>query len=115
MEFSSRLTALVLARESLASTHLGHETALPHARLPDEVPFCFGFGRSKQGFTWGSGAAPTRLVFLTLVPASAATHYLNFVRSVALALRDGEKRKNLLDIEDKAGAEAWLRQHLGLA
>lgn len=114
-EFASRLTAMVLARESLASTHLGHETALPHARLPDTAPFCFSFGLSRAGFGWGASAAPTRLVFLSIVPSSQATDYLNFVRMLAMALRVPEKRKKLLESKDKAGAEAWLRQHLALA
>lgn len=114
-ETASRLTAMAVARESLASTFLGHGIALPHARLPDPVPFCFAMGRSENGVPWGASAEKVHLIFLSVVPTSAATAYLGFVRKLAIALRDEKNREFLRGAADRVSTEQWLRGCLGPA
>jgi mannitol/fructose-specific phosphotransferase system IIA component (Ntr-type) len=109
-----KLTATAVARESLASTYMGHDTALPHARLPDTAPFCIAFGRSIKGIQWGEEGAVVHLVFLSVVPAFCATAYLGTVKALAQALRDDAKRKELFAVVDDKAAEHWLRSNLFL-
>ncbi len=107
-----RLTAVAVARESLANTYLGYDTALPHARLPDTSPFCIALGRSVKGIPWGSNGENAHMVFLCVVPAYCATAYLDVVKNLAHALRDDQKRAALFAVADEKAAETWLRSNL---
>lgn len=112
---AAKLTAVAVARESLASTFLGNGIALPHARLPDPAPFCLAMGRSSSGIPWGNNGEKVNLVFLSVVPSSAATAYLGLVRKLAITLKDAQHRETLLSMRDLAVAQSWLRERLGLA
>ena len=110
-----QLTAAAVARETLASTYLGHEIALPHARLSDPAPFCVVLGRAPQGIKWGPAGDSVRLVFMTLVPASCATDYLSFIRTLAHTIRDEAKLRALFEAKDLDAAKAWIRKHLAIS
>ncbi|MFA5263395.1 MAG: PTS sugar transporter subunit IIA [Opitutaceae bacterium] len=111
-EDAQRLTAVAVARELLASTYLGHDTALPHARLADTAPFCIAFGRSPEGISWGESGAKVNFVFLSIVPAFCATAYLEVVKNLAKALRDDRQRAVLSAAADEKTVEQWLRSNL---
>jgi mannitol/fructose-specific phosphotransferase system IIA component (Ntr-type) len=113
-ENAMKLTAVALARESLASTYLECEIALPHARMADSAPFCVSVGRSRKGIPWGAEGHLAHLVFLSVVPASFATSYLGFIRSVALLMKDKTKREALLSQPDDKAMKQWLRANLAL-
>jgi mannitol/fructose-specific phosphotransferase system IIA component (Ntr-type) len=113
-DVAARLNALVLARESLASTYLDHQIALPHARFPDPAPFCIGVALAQTPIAWGPTAQATRLVILSIVPNSCATDYLGFIRNLAYALRDLSKRTQLLNSPDRDSIKTWFNRHLSL-
>jgi len=109
---AARLPALILARETLASTYLGYDSSLPHARMPDPVPFVFAVGYNPGGIPWGGGDQRARLICLTVVPSSRATDYLGFVRRLAQLLRNEERRNLLFACQDALAFEQVLRQGL---
>ncbi len=102
------------ARESQASTYLGHETALPHARLKGETPWLISFGRFSPGVAWGPNGETARFVFLTLIPREATAAYLGFVRDLGRAMRNDTVRRELAAAGDEGAVRCWLRNYLRL-
>jgi len=107
-----RISAAAIARESLACTHLGHDTALPHARLPNFDRFLFGIGLSAKGIPWGSENKIAHIILLSAVPQSANTAYLGFVRKLILAIKDEPRRQALLKAGEPEAIHHWVQQHL---
>ena len=81
----------VLRREELGSTGTGDGIAIPHARMA-EVNKPFGvLARLRKGIDYASiDGKPVDLVFLLLLPQSAAGEQLNALASVARKLRNAE-------------------------
>lgn len=109
-----RISAAAIARESLACTYIGKQTAIPHARLPNMDSFLVGLGFTAAPLLWGPDQAPVRLVMLSVVPAAANMAYLGFMRSLMQALKDDAHAQALIHCDDETKARAWLAQHLHL-
>lgn len=107
-----RISAAAIARESLACTHLGHDTALPHARLPNFDRFIFGIGLSAKGVSWGSEGKSAHIILLSAVPQSANMAYLGFVRKLILAIKDETRRETLRKAGEPEAVRRWVQQHL---
>lgn len=104
----------VWRREQQASTFIGCETALPHARIPAGEPWQLAFGCFTQAVPWGEDGQPVRLVFLSLVPGNVPVAYLGFVKKLNLALRNEVGRKQLLAARTHDAVRQWMAMHLDL-
>jgi PTS system nitrogen regulatory IIA component len=91
----SRITADILKRENLGSTGMGGGVAIPHTRLADlKKPFgTLATLRSPIDFD-AIDRQPVDIVFLLLLPTSAAGEQLNALALVARKLRDADVVRN---------------------
>lgn len=110
-----RISATAIARESLASTFIGHDTAIPHARLAQIDRFAFGIGIPASPISWGPEHQPARLVFLSVVPNSASTAYLQFMRQIAQLVKDEQARLQMLANPTPESVRYWLTSRLALS
>jgi len=107
-----RISAAALARESLACTCIGRETALPHARLPNMESFLVGLGLSATPIPWGPEQLPVRIVILSVVPSAANLAYLGFMKNLLQALKNEGVARQLLEAKSEVGLRDWLQRHL---
>lgn len=76
------------AREEVMSTSLGHEVAVPHARLPGLSRPVLAVGHSPAGIDFDSpDGLPTRLVFLLLTPANEMSSQIQIMGQIARLFR----------------------------
>lgn len=85
----ARVCEALLKREELGSTGTGGGVAIPHARMAD-VAKPFGIlARLRRGIDFAAiDGNPVDVVFLLLLPATAAGDQLNALASVARKLRN---------------------------
>lgn len=107
-----RISAAAIARESLACTCIGKQTALPHARLPNMDSFLVGLGLAATPIPWGPEQAPVRIVILSVVPSAANLAYLGFMKNLMQALKDERIARRLLEAQNEAVVRDWLWRHL---
>ncbi|MBF5059326.1 PTS sugar transporter subunit IIA [Candidatus Neptunochlamydia vexilliferae] len=94
----------ILKREKIVSTGIGMGVAIPHAKLPDFDRFFLvvGLQKGKEGIEWDAlDGAPVRLIFMIGGPASEQTEYLKVLSRLTAAIKDEERRKNLLTAKTK--------------
>ncbi len=103
----ARLRSLLLERESLGSTGIGHEIAVPHAKM--DVPRTVGvLGLSEQGIDFGAPDGRRVRIFVAFVsPPQGATH-LKALAAVAQELSDEGFRGKLLSAADARGVYCLL-------
>ncbi len=82
---------MLLQREKLGSTGVGHGIAIPHGKLP-KLDKLFGlFARLERPIDFESlDGQPVDLVFLLLAPEGAGADHLKALARVARLLRDPE-------------------------
>ena len=98
-----RILHVLLERERLGSTGLGHGVALPHGRLPGLEGFLLGLDRSRPGVDFDADdGEPAHLVALLVSPEGTTRHLLALA-GLARLLRDAAVRDRLLSA---ASAEA---------
>lgn len=107
-----RLVELLLAREKLSSTALGHGVALPHVRRPQDnpvgaPPIVLGVCRSGTAFDAPDGK-PVHLLFL--VAAQSELVHLRVLKRITLLFRDEAELANLLEHADSASLIAALAE-----
>jgi PTS system nitrogen regulatory IIA component len=98
-----RITADILKREDLGSTGVGGGVAIPHARLVDlKKPFGV-LARLKSPIDFDAiDRQPVDIVFLLLLPTTAAGEQLNILALVARRLRDADVVRNARRAPDAA-------------
>ena len=98
-----RITADILKREDLGSTGVGGGIAIPHARLVDlKKPFGV-LARLKSPIDFDAiDRQPVDIVFLLLLPTTAAGEQLNILALVARRLRDADVVRNARRAPDAA-------------
>jgi PTS system nitrogen regulatory IIA component len=85
-----------LARERLASTAVGSQTALPHARLPRFDGVAAALAVAPGGIDFGAEREPPRFVFLMLTSATSYGRYLGALARIARLMVNPERRQALL-------------------
>jgi PTS system nitrogen regulatory IIA component len=100
----------VLERESLRSTALGNQLAVPHARL-DLLPGpLLAAARVKSGLSMDSpDGEDVHLVFLILTPASDMGLQVQILAGIAGGLQEAHLRHELLDVPDSKMQELLFR------
>lgn len=88
----------ILEREKIVSTGIGIGVAIPHAKLAGYEDFFIAIGiQKKEGIEWQAlDGLPVKLIFMIGGPEDQQTEYLNILSMITTAIRDEERRKNLL-------------------
>lgn len=87
----------IFERESIMSTDVGWQVAIPHAKLKSIPKFFVIPAVLKNDTDWGAGNDQTvRLVFLIGGPADQQKKYLQILSKVTLVLRNAKRRQALL-------------------
>jgi len=88
----------ILDREKIVSTGIGLSVAVPHAKLPEYEDFFIAVGvQGGRGIEWNSlDGSQVHLIFMIGGPDNRQTEYLNILSRLTLAIKDSERRKNLL-------------------
>ena len=81
----------VFDREEVATTGVGDEMAIPHARTDAVKEFVIAVGRSEGGIDFGSSdGKPARLIFLLATPKNQVPQYLQILAHLARLLKKRE-------------------------
>jgi Kef-type K+ transport system membrane component KefB len=87
------VTQAVLARERVMGTGIGHEVAVPHARLDGLKKPVLVLGHSAEGVDFDApDGAPARLVFLLLTPRDEMAAQLQVMGQIARLFQHAEAR-----------------------
>jgi len=78
----------VQRREAQGSTDLGHEVAIPHARLPGLPRTLVAIARLAEPLRWRPHGDPVQLVFLVLSPLETPIEQSRALMRVARLVRD---------------------------
>jgi nitrogen PTS system EIIA component len=92
---------VLIQREKLGSTGIGHGIAIPHGKLP-KLEKLFGlFARLERPVDFEAlDREPVDLVFLLLAPESAGADHLKALARIARLLRDPEVAPKLRNSDD---------------
>ena len=102
---------VLLQRERLGSTGVGHGVAIPHGKLPRLEKIIGLFVRLDKPIDFEAvDDLPVDLVFLLLAPESAGADHLKALARIARVLRDGQKSAKLRATTDPAGLYALLTE-----
>ncbi len=92
-----KLLEVLLEREKLGSTGIGHGVAIPHSKLKGVDGIIVAFGRSKKGVDFQSmDNRPVHLFFMIIAPVNSTAMHLKVLASISRLLRDKDFRKKLI-------------------
>ena len=96
------LVNILLDREMLGSTGIGHGVAIPHGRLSGLNEILLVFGRSPEGVDFDAhDGEPVNLFFLPVAPEDSAGLHLKTLARISRIVKNPECRKALLGAEDR--------------
>jgi mannitol/fructose-specific phosphotransferase system IIA component (Ntr-type) len=88
----------LLEREKIETTAIGHNVAIPHARIKNLPKVYFAFGIIKEGAIFDSiDNQPVNLVFLILFPEEEVSTQLSVLARLSRLLKDETLRNALLE------------------
>ncbi len=101
---------LVMAREKLGSTGIGHGVALPHCRMPGLTQPVIVLLRHREGVDFDAiDNAPVHLVLLLLVPDDDDRGHLDLLARLARKLQSEALRARLMEAETREEISAIFR------
>jgi len=96
-----RVMEVVMAREQLGSTGIGHGVAIPHGRMPDLISPVLVLTRHAEGVDFDSiDGKPVHIVVLLLVPDSDDRQHLELLAQLARNLQQESFREQIMQAED---------------
>jgi PTS system nitrogen regulatory IIA component len=107
---------VLIQREKLGSTGIGHGIAIPHGKLP-KLEQLFGlFARLDRSIDFEAlDRQPVDLIFLLLAPEGAGADHLKALARIARLLRDAEIARKLRNSRDQEALYSVLAQVPGAA
>ena len=102
-----RVMEVVMAREHLGSTGIGHGVAIPHGRMPDLPLPILALARHPQGVDFDSiDGEPVYIAVMLLVPDSDDRQHLELLAQLARTLQQESIRDEVMqaDSSDKIAA-----------
>ncbi len=88
----------ILERETLGTTGIGFNLALPHARTDAVKSFVITVGVSPEGVDFNSlDGEPAKLIFLMGTPKKDVQKYLSLLAGLTRLLKDEMFRTNLIE------------------
>jgi len=98
----SKVVELLLAREALGSTAIGHNVGIPHAKTDCIKNLVGAFGLSKKGVDFDSlDGEPVYIFFLLLAPQDSAGPHLKALARISRLIKDKYFRETLRQAKDK--------------
>ena len=102
---------ILLEREKLGSTGVGHGIAIPHGKLPQLECLHGLFAKLDEPVGFDSlDDQPVDLIFLLLAPESAGADHLKALAKISRLLRNEETREKLRRIEEADAIYAVLTE-----
>ncbi len=102
---------ILLNREKLGSTAVGHGVAIPHGKIPGLNKIVALFGRSREGVDFQShDQLPTNLFFVLLAPESAIGNYLHALARLSRLMKDENVRKQIANSASEGLYEVLLSE-----
>ncbi len=90
------LLTVLMEREQVGSTGVGHGIAIPHGKVPGLNEFLLCFGRSTKGIGFEAiDNRPVHLFVLILSPTGMSNEYLQTLARISRLLKD-QFNRNLL-------------------
>ena len=104
---------VVMAREQLGSTGIGHGVAIPHGRMPDLSSPVLALGRHLEGVDFDAiDGNPVHIVVLLLVPDSEDRQHLELLAQLARNLQQESFRQQIMQADSAASIEALFSQRV---
>jgi nitrogen PTS system EIIA component len=101
----TKVVELLLAREALGSTAIGHNVGIPHAKVDCIKDLVGAFGLSKKGVDFDSlDGEPVYIFFLLLAPQDSAGPHLKALARISRLIKDKYFRDMLRHAKDKKDA-----------
>ena len=95
------LLEVLLEREKLGSTGIGHGVAIPHGKLANLDSIAVAFARSKKGVDFDSADnKPVHIFFLIVAPESSTVVHLKVLAAISKLLKDAAFRGRLTSAVD---------------
>lgn len=98
----AKVVELLMAREALGSTAIGHNVGIPHAKSDCVKDLVGAFGLSKKGVDFDSlDGEPVYIFFLLLAPQDSAGPHLKALARISRLIKDKYFRDILRQAKDK--------------
>jgi len=92
-----RVMEVVMAREQLGSTGIGHSVAIPHGRMPDLNTPVLALARHPAGVDFDAiDGQPVHIAVLLLVPDSDDRQHLELLAQLARTLQQKRIRETVM-------------------
>ncbi|PCI43872.1 MAG: transcriptional regulator [Proteobacteria bacterium] len=92
---------LIMAREHLGSTGIGHGVAIPHSRMPDLAEPVIAMARHPEGIDFDAiDGQPVYIVVMLLVPDDEDGQHLELLAKLARLLQKDEFRQSIMTADD---------------
>ncbi len=99
---ASRLTQILLEREALGSTGIGHGVAIPHGKSNCVDRLVSALGVSRQGMHFDSlDGESVHIFFLLVAPEDSAGPHLKALARISRLLKDRHFRESLVAAKDE--------------
>ncbi len=96
------LLEVLLEREKLGSTGIGHGVAIPHAKLKGIERIVVAMGMSKNGVDFQSmDDKPVHIFFLIIAPEQSSAVHLKVLAGISRLLKDAAFRAKLMKVESR--------------
>lgn len=93
---------VLLEREKLGSTGIGHGIGIPHGKLRNLKQGIIGIGRSRKGIPFDAiDNKPAQLFFLLLTPDNSTDLHLKLLARISKLLRNTDFKEKLLHASGK--------------
>jgi len=101
IENGKLLAEMVMKREAMASTGIGHGIAIPHCLFPQLRQTVIAIGRSGPGIPFDSADnKPARLIFLLAGPPDSTPEHLKLLSKLSRLLTEKDFRASLISAEN---------------
>ena len=102
-----RVMEVVMAREQLGSTGIGHGVAIPHGRMPDLSAPVLALARHQNGVNFEAiDGQPVHIVVLLLVPDSEDRQHLELLAKLARSLQNSHTREAIMQADSAESVSA---------
>ncbi len=97
---NDQVLEVVMAREALGSTGIGHGVAIPHGRMPALSEPLLALARHPKGLDFDSiDGEPVHIIILLLVPEHADRTHLELLAYLARILQTEQTREAILQAD----------------
>ncbi|MDQ6958253.1 MAG: PTS sugar transporter subunit IIA [Mariprofundaceae bacterium] len=104
---SDQAMAVVMEREKLGSTGIGHGIAIPHGRLPDLDAPVTALARHADGIDFDAiDGQPVHIVVILLAPANEDRSHLEILAGLARTLQQESVRQAIMQADTTEAVSA---------